>query len=323
MKFTRIFYIMVALSLVIGVIIMFVYDLAAGALITAIDLAVMGFVYLFFFKTLMKNERLVDTGVPARARVVTAKYTGTVVNDVYKQYDFTLEVFPDESEPYEAKARGLVPIEDVHDFDPGKMVPVMVNPANPAEVAIGGSEDSELGNLATTTPMEEQRKQIEAMLERNEKKREEIHAKGMEAEAVILKAFELGINVNGPNPAMQFLLEVRPEGKEAFQAETMGVIDEAAVGKYQTGKTITVKYDPDDLTRVALFHSGPKGEGLSPEAKTTPPMEIKTEGLVPQGENALPASGKGEGSTPESENVLPAEGEVDIDAPEGESAPPA
>jgi hypothetical protein len=255
MKFTRIFYIMVALSLIIGVIVMFAYDLAMGALITVIDLAVLGFVYFFIFKTLMKNERLIETGVPARARVVTARYTGTVVNDVYKQYDFTLEVFPEEGEPYEAKTRGLVPIEDVHSFDPGRMIPVMVNPADPTDVAIGGNEDGELGNLASTTSKEEQRRQIEEMLERNEKQKEEILGKGTEAQAVILKAFELGINVNGPNPAMQFLLEVKPEGKDAFQAQTMGVIAEASVPKYQTGKTVTVKYDPDDLSRVALFHS--------------------------------------------------------------------
>jgi len=255
MKVTRLFYIMVAVSLIIGLIVMFAYDLAMGALVTVVDLAVLGFVYFFFFKTLMKNERLMETGVPARARVIEARYTGTVVNDVYKQYDFNLEVFPEKGEPYEARTRGLVPIEDVHLFDPGKMIPVMVNPANPAEVAIGGNEGGELGNLATTTSKEEQRRQIEEMLERSEKQKEEILRKGTEAQAVILKAFELGINVNGPNPAMQFLLEVKPEGGDAFQAQAMGVISEASVPKYQTGETITIKYDPDDLTRVALFHS--------------------------------------------------------------------
>jgi hypothetical protein len=303
MKFTKLFYLLGASSLVIGVIIMFVYDVAIGALVTVIDLTALAFIYFFFFRTMMKNERLMETGVPARARVVTARYTGTVVNDVYKQYDFTLEVFPEKGEPYEARTRGLVPIEDVHSFDPGRMIPVMVNPANPADLAIGGKEDSELGNLASTTPKEEQRRQIEAMLERNEKKREDIHARGLEAEAVVLKAFELGINVNGPNPAMQFLLEVKPEGKEAFQVETMGVIDEAAVGKYQPGKTITVKYDPDDLSRVALFHSGPKGEGPSPVSETTPPAEIEAEGPVQEGGSPAPAEGEGESPAPGGETT--------------------
>ncbi len=270
MNFTKVFYLICGISLVVGVIVMFAVDLPSGAFVIAIDLAVLALIYFFFFKSMIKNERLVETGVPARARVVTARYTGTVVNDVYKQYDFTLEVFPEGGEPYEAKTRALVPIEDTHSFDPGRMVSVMVNPADPSEVSIGGNEDSELGNLATTTSKEEQKRQIEAMLERNEKRKDEIHAVGEEAEAVVLKSFELGINVNGPNPAMQFLLEVKPEGEEAFQAQTTGVIDESAVGKYLPGETITVKYDPEDLTRVALLHSGGKQEGKRKAGESKP-----------------------------------------------------
>jgi hypothetical protein len=38
-------------------------------------------------------------------------------------------------------------------------------------------------------------------------------------------------------------------------AEATGVIAEASVPRYQPGETITVKFDPKDLTRVALFHS--------------------------------------------------------------------
>ncbi|MDY6794166.1 MAG: hypothetical protein SWK76_02610 [Actinomycetota bacterium] len=82
----------------------------------------------------------------------------------------------------------------------------------PGDVAIGGSEGGKLGNLATTTSKEEQGRQIKEVLERNKKQLDEILEKGTEAQAVILKAFELGMNVNGANPAMQFLLEVSPRG---------------------------------------------------------------------------------------------------------------
>lgn len=253
MKATRIFYFVAATSLIAGVVVMFAYDLTLGAIVTVIDLAVLGFIYLFFFKTLMKSERLMEIGVPARARVITARYTGTVVNDVYKQYDFTLEVFPEEGEPYEARTRGLVPIEETASFNPGAMIPVMVDPANPNEVAIGGNEGGELGNLASTTPKEEQERQIVEMLERNQKQKDDILDKGMEAQAIILKALKLDINVSGSSPVIQFLLEVKPEGRNAFQATTMGVIEEASVPEYQAGRTITVKYDPDDVSRVALL----------------------------------------------------------------------
>ena len=252
MRATKIFYFVAAMSLIAGVVVMFAYDLTLGAIVTVIDLAVLGFIYLFIFKTLMKSERLMEIGVPARARVVTARYTGSIVNDVYKEYDFALEVFPEEGEPYEARTRGLVPIEETASFQPGMMISVMVDPANPNEVAIGGNENGELGNLATTTPKEEQERQILEMLERNEKQMHEILDNGMETQAVILKALKLGINVSGANPVIQFLLEVKPEGRNAFQATTMGVIEETSVPEYQAGRTITVKYDPDDVSRVAL-----------------------------------------------------------------------
>lgn len=36
---------------------------------------------------------------------------------------------------------------------------------------------------------------------------------------------------------------------------TMGVITEASAPKYQAGKTIMVIYDPEDISRVSIFHS--------------------------------------------------------------------
>ncbi len=269
-NFTRLFYAIGGMTLLIGVVVMFAVDLPTGALITAVDLAVLAFVYFFFLKSIMKSERLMETGVPARAKIMSMRDTGTVINDRYLQTDFVLEVYPEKGEPYEAKTRGLVHMMRIPSYQPGLMIPVMVNPSNPQDVAIGSKDEGMEGNTATTTSVDEQRRQIEEMLDRNEKQKQEIQAKGIEAEAVVLKAFDLDINVNGPNPAMHFLLEVKPEGQAAFQAQTTGVIDESAVQKYQPGKTITIKYDPDDLNRVALFHSGGKDEGLEKEGEVTP-----------------------------------------------------
>ena len=258
MKWTRLFYLIIASSLIIGVVIMFAVDLAIGALVIVADFAALGIVYIFFFKNLMKSERLVETGKPAQAKIMAMKDTGTIINDRYLQIDFTLEVYPEDGEPYEVETRGLVHLMQIPSFQPGSIFPVVVNPADPRDVAIGSKEEGEAGSTATTTLGDERRRQIEDMIERNEKGNQEILDKGKEAKAVILKAWDLDINVNGKNPAMQFLLEVMPEGQPAFQAQATGVIAEASVPNYQPGKTITVKYDPEDLSRVALFHSGPE-----------------------------------------------------------------
>ena len=56
------------------------------------------------------------------------------------------------------------------------------------------------------------------------------------------------------DPAMNFILEVQPEGDPAFQAQTNGVIAEASVSKYQPGREIFFKYDANDNTHAV---SGP------------------------------------------------------------------
>ncbi|MBC7230669.1 MAG: hypothetical protein H5T74_09810 [Actinobacteria bacterium] len=92
-------------------------------------------------------------------------------------------------------------------------------------------------------------------LTEQDKRGQEIRATGKPAKAKILNAMSLGINVNGNNPAMTFLLEVQPEGEPPFRGQATGVIAEASVPKYQVGKEIFVKYDPGDKSRVALDHS--------------------------------------------------------------------
>jgi hypothetical protein len=65
----------------------------------------------------------------------------------------------------------------------------------------------------------------------------------------------LNIFVNGANPTMKLRVEVRPETGPKFQADTIGIIAEASVQKFEPGDIIHVKYDPNDLTKVAIEHS--------------------------------------------------------------------
>ena len=107
--------------------------------------------------------------------------------------------------------------------------------------------------LANQDP--EKMRMVSEFLTREDQKTAEIRAIGKPAKAKIITAMPLGINVNGNNPAMTFVLEVHPEGEAAFQAQTTGVIGEASVPKYQPGMEVYVKYDPADKSRVSLDHS--------------------------------------------------------------------
>jgi hypothetical protein len=131
-------------------------------------------------------------------------------------------------------------------------VPVMYDPKDPSSVAIGAGEGAAAQEMAADP---EKLRMAEEFLRAEDEKSEEIRAAGKPAPARILSSMPLGINVNGNNPAMTFLLEVRPQGEPAFQGQTTGVILETSVPKYQPGRQIYVKYDPNDKSRVALDHS--------------------------------------------------------------------
>ena len=96
---------------------------------------------------------------------------------------------------------------------------------------------------------------MEEFLTKNDAACEEIRKSGTAAPATVVQALPLNVFVNGNNPAMSFILEVKPEGQDSFQAQVTGVIAEASVPKYQPGNTVYVKYDPADHSRVSLDHS--------------------------------------------------------------------
>jgi hypothetical protein len=110
-------------------------------------------------------------------------------------------------------------------------------------------------STAESTAESERGRQLEEFLKQADAENAEIRKTGQPASAVIVQAMPLGIFVNGNNPAMTFILEVKPEGQPSFQAQVTGVIGEPSVAKFQPGKTVFVKFDPADHTRVSLDHS--------------------------------------------------------------------
>jgi len=156
MKITRLFYAISAMSILIGFIIMFAVDLALGALVIAVELVSLGIAYVIFLKAMIKKERLDEVGKSARARIVSVRNTGITVNDDYRQVDFVLEVFPEGGEPYEAKTRGLVLYERIPSLEPGTFIPVLVDPADPMEVAVADLDEVTSGEAAEASPQNQE-----------------------------------------------------------------------------------------------------------------------------------------------------------------------
>ncbi len=79
----------------------------------------------------------------------------------------------------------------------------------------------------------------------------DIRAFGLPASGTVLKIWETGVRVND-NPVVGFLLEVHAEGIEPYEAETKCMISILWIPQIQPGKTLPIKYDPEDPSRIAL-----------------------------------------------------------------------
>ncbi len=261
-----------------------------GIILTVVSIAFVYFCIRMFFGSMIRQEALMKSGVQAEATIVEVKETGMTVNEIYPVVKLVLEVRPPEGQPFRVETKELINRFEIPTFQPGAVLPVLYDPKNPKKVAVGTKESLDSGRGQTQLPAagalepemmrmvqdfignqdpekmrtaqdlienldpEKMRMTGEFLAQENEKSAE-IRATGKPARAKILVATPLGINVNGNNPAMTFMLEVHPEGEPAFQAQTTGIISEASVPKFQPGGEIFVKYDPNDKTRVSLDHS--------------------------------------------------------------------
>ena len=78
---------------------------------------------------------ILATGQPATARIARLIDTGTTINHD-PVVEFVLEVRPPEGEAYPARSKALVSRLDIPQIQPGRIVPVKVDPADRRRVAL-------------------------------------------------------------------------------------------------------------------------------------------------------------------------------------------
>ncbi len=252
------------LGMLVGSIAVIMGAVVAGApafVVALLAVVTLGFfigipVFIFFvFRSFLGPEvarrNLLANGEPAEATVISLAETGFTVNRIYPMVDLELEVRRTGQQPYRVKSRFMVSRLDVPQIQPGSVIGVTVNRDDPSEVAIGAGPAA----AAQVSLSPEQERETGEWLKKLDDANQELIARGVGSAATILAATPLGILVNGENPAMKFLLEVLPGDRPSFKAEATAFVAEASVSKYQPGQTIYVKFDPDDLTRVAVEHS--------------------------------------------------------------------
>ena len=78
---------------------------------------------------------------------------------------------------------------------------------------------------------------------------------GIQAPAVILNAEDTGTTMND-NPQVRLTLQVNPAGRPSFQAVTTTLVSRIRIGMIVPGAPATVRYDPNDITKVAVESLG-------------------------------------------------------------------
>lgn len=88
-------------------------------------------------------------------------------------------------------------------------------------------------------------------LMRNAKANKDVLTNGIPAQARILSLGETGITVNN-NPAVDIVMEVQLPNQAPYQARQRMVVSILRLAQIQPGAVVPVKYDPNDLTKVAI-----------------------------------------------------------------------
>lgn len=184
----------------------------------------------------------------APATILKVWQTGMVLNDVNPQIGLQLNVQPANRPAFQAEAKMFVQMIQIPQLQPGVAVQVKYDARNPSKIeveSVGGDGATTAANVA----------QMEQTLLAQDKLYEAIRSMGQPAQAVILNVTDMGIQVGDTATLKKFQLEVQPADRPSFHAETQGAISVVANDKYQPGKTVWVKFNPNDLTQVSLDHS--------------------------------------------------------------------
>lgn len=200
------------------------------------------------------NRALLESGETAQATILKMWDTGVRLND-NPRIGLLLEVRSATRAPYQVEVKQVISLLQTSQYQPGQMLEVKIDPNDEKKVVISailaGANAMNLG--AAQSPAATQ--QMQEMLLKLDAADRDLLARGTSAPAKVLMAQPMGVMVNGDNPLMTLQLEVQPAGRTPFMAQTQGVVAAQSVAKFQPGAMITVKYDPNDITKVAVEHS--------------------------------------------------------------------
>lgn len=99
---------------------------------------------------------------------------------------------------------------------------------------------------------------------------------GVSAPAVILGVEDTGVTMNY-SPQVRLTLQVTPAGRPPFQAVTTTFVGRVQIGMVVPGASVTVRYDPNDTSKVAI-------ESINPPAMSSASMAAVQSAVMAQEE---------------------------------------
>jgi hypothetical protein len=104
-----------------------------GSAVFSIVLIIVVFKYA---SSMMGDSKVLDSGVPGQAVVMSLEPTGTVINDMYYVCNIGLRVQLPAQAPFDVIVKQSVPLHAMARVDPGRTVAVKVDPVDRTKVAI-------------------------------------------------------------------------------------------------------------------------------------------------------------------------------------------
>lgn len=228
--------------------------LIPGILISGVMLFVFIIIWRLIIGPMISTSYIMKNGVDAEATILEIWDTGVTVNES-PQIGMLVEVRRPGRAPYQTKTKTVVSRLQVQYYQPGMVLGVKVHPTKDNKIAItsiGGGGGAGSGYSGGVTMSKEEAERIVQEMDDANKM---LMSYGQSASAIITDYRELGINVNGDNPAVELGVKVIPDGGSPFNAKTRGVIQRDAISRYQPGDEINVKFDPSNNSKVVIVSS--------------------------------------------------------------------
>ena len=209
-----------------------------------LPLLLVGSFILRLFKNYKKNKKLLATGKVAKGTILSIQQTGTYINE-QPEVLFNIRVEPDGEPTFDSTAKRVVSLLQIPQIQPGQIIYVKYDPNDHSSVAL----------VEQNNVIQQDTEQIQKKLLKNEEVNVRLNNIGIEAEAIITKFTDLNIMVNGDNKSITLEVKVIPGNDKPFNSIVKGIFMPSGLYKYQPGKEIHIKYDPNDKSIVAIDYS--------------------------------------------------------------------